>query len=203
MRASVHHPYPCRSSRSGDTHRKAGRRSGYSLVELMVVMAITGVLAAVALPAFQGYVRRARTTEPINFLGVVKMRQEAYRMEFGGYAGLTGDVTAIAFLPGDGTVMIDSMQVPWPGGAEFTALGASPDATTVRFGYGIVAGSPGQANGGVAGGTDLTSDPYNVPAELLDFYFISQAVADLDGDATVLTFEVTSFSRDMWTSNDD
>lgn len=43
-------------------------RSGFTLVELMIVVAIIGILAAVAIPAFTRYVRKARTTEAVSQL---------------------------------------------------------------------------------------------------------------------------------------
>ena len=47
-------------------------QKGFTLIELMIVVAIIGILAAVAVPAYQNYVIKARFTEVINSIAAIK-----------------------------------------------------------------------------------------------------------------------------------
>ncbi|WP_214000544.1 pilin [Arsukibacterium sp.] len=48
-------------------------QQGFTLIELMIVVAIIGILAAVALPAYQDYTVRGRIAEPINLMSAAKV----------------------------------------------------------------------------------------------------------------------------------
>ena len=159
------------------------RSAGFTTIELLIGVAIVGILAAIAVPTFKSYVYRGRVTEAVTILNEIKTRQEAYRSRFGNYAAVSGTGWG-TYTP---TAIPGAQPVAWPSSPAWEALGLSSPGQ-VRFRYATVAGQPG------------TAPPLNSNLDPNKFWYAAQAQGDLNEDGIWFTLEVYSDSRIMFNS---
>ena len=104
------------------------RKGGFTLIELMIVVAIIGILAAIAIPNFLQFQLRSKTGEAKTNIAAIRTAEEGYFAEFNNY------VTA-GQTPG---TAVSTNKRAWTGGGltQFDQLGWSPTGE-VFFNYGV------------------------------------------------------------------
>lgn len=116
------------------------KNKGFTLIELMVTVAILGVVASIAIPAYTGYLKTARETEAKNNIAAFILAQEEYFLEENDYfAG--ANVTQL----NTNSNGLWSVSPGADGNVNFTYATSGVTSTT----YGIIA--TGKANTPVAG----------------------------------------------------
>jgi type IV pilus assembly protein PilA len=164
--------------------QKIRRKEGFTLIELMIVVAIIGVLSAVAIPAFTNYVKRSKTSEVGGNLKSLFTGAAAYYQGENWQQGVQLQAAAATYctVPSAITPNNPSAQkqvINWQQVNQqlptFPALNFSV-SDPVYYQYDVVSG-PGNACG-------------NVPNNLNVYTFAANG--DLDGDGVLSRFELAA-----------
>jgi type IV pilus assembly protein PilA len=111
------------------------KREGFTLIELMIVVAIIGILAAIAIPNFLRFQLRSKAGEGKVNLAAIRTAEEGYFAEFSTY------VNASVLSPVDVGVL-DVAKKNWTDRSGFNEMGWGPEGD-VYYTYGVTVGPSG------------------------------------------------------------
>ena len=97
------------------------KQQGFTLIELMIVVAIIGILAAIAIPAYQDYTIRAQVSEGLNLAAGAKAAVSEYTMDRGAWPN-NNTQAGLAINPTD------------INGSYVTSVGVVSEIITVTYG---------------------------------------------------------------------
>ncbi len=143
-------------------------KKGFTLVELMIVVAIIGILAAIAIPNFLNFRLKAKTSEAKSNLGAIRSTEVAYFAEWGNY------IINQANTPDHTTLANQGDKKPWDATTRFSIIGFAPEGN-VFYDYSLEA---------LAGTTDAVT-------------FTAVAHGDLDNDHSWSDFKINQTSTEI------
>jgi len=100
------------------------RSRGFTLIELMIVVAVVGLLAAVALPSYFGSLRKTRRADAVAVTSQIQQAQERWRATCPSYATLIPTANA-----GDCVTGTSGLAIPAATGARYTYALSAVSAT--------------------------------------------------------------------------
>ncbi|MCB9556175.1 MAG: prepilin-type N-terminal cleavage/methylation domain-containing protein [Deltaproteobacteria bacterium] len=181
------------------TDRRPIQVGGFTLVELMVVVAIVAVLASVAIVAYTRHLKKGRLVGARAFIAHIQARQATYMQQHGVYSNTSGQTgTAVKFAPAleAGAEPVAKAWNATTLASEFSAwsaLGARPDAgnTYVAVFVGASLASNGHALNAHATAMQIPAQPTGTddagtPMTAHPWYFVV-AHGDFDGSETSYT----------------
>jgi type IV pilus assembly protein PilA len=166
---------------------------GFTLIEVMITVAIMGILAGLAVYGVGKYIRSSKSGEAVAMIASIKSAQEAYKAETFLYLDVSGnnELVESSFYPtGDPDDRLHGWgDVSTDVGKAWQSLGVNPGGP-VRFAYGCAAGTAAKAV--PAHGTTLTLSDW--PTTSGSPWYVVRAVGDLDNDDTKSRFVSASFT---------
>jgi type IV pilus assembly protein PilA len=124
-------------------------QKGFTLIELMIVIAIIGILAAIAIPAYQNYVIRSQVTEGLSLADTWKTSVGEFFASYGSFPtgySVPGTSTTIAMATISSGKYVSQITVVAGGQIQITYAGAAANAKLATSGANKLTLQPGLSN---------------------------------------------------------
>jgi prepilin-type N-terminal cleavage/methylation domain-containing protein len=171
---------------------------GFTLVELMAVVAIIGILAAICIALARKHLRSAGTVEAVGDLQGLRAAEESFKAENGRYLNCSrtaGPVWYPMAIPGKSAyswVQPDHPDYIW-----WNQLAYKHERT--RFGYAVNAGLPGETFNAY----QMNKSYKFLDATMTEPWYVIQMKGDRDANGRFALGMITSLSSDMYLQDED
>jgi prepilin-type N-terminal cleavage/methylation domain-containing protein len=195
---------------------------GFTLIELMTVVIILGVLAAIAIGAYTRQIKNARKSEVLANMSQISLRQTNYLAVAGHYASSTNCEGPACTYPDGPTVTASGTEIQWDIGADeytansfgdgeffrggsnlhgFDALRFMPEGGRTYCGYATISGHGTNAmepdNADEPPNSTLSDQIFPEAAYYARDWFYSYAMCDFDQDGTYWAFSAAHYTSDV------
>jgi type IV pilus assembly protein PilA len=172
---------------------------GFTLVELLAVLAMIGILAALALVGYRRYLNASRSGDAKAIISSIRIAEESYRAETLSYANCSADDLTKYYPIVE--ARLNGKKMIWRNSSHehfdcWKMLNVVTDSPT-RYGFAVVAGAPGKA---MPEPSTNNKPTWPTPTEP---WYVIQAAGDNDDDDNYALFVTSSLNGEIYSEREE
>lgn len=179
-------------------NRGRRRLRAFTLVELMVVVLLVGILATIGIVMFRQWVFHTRSVEAFGMVQSIRVAQERWRSETGGYLDVSTDMTSWYPTATPSRKLWDWNQAAGSDYARWMRLNPTVSGP-VQFAYVTKAGAPFTA---MATPSTAAQPAWPAATALTQPWFVIQAMGDTDADGVKSYYVAASLNGEILRENE-